>query len=77
MSSTRSRRNGSTGVTLRSRLSASYKAAPKWLPPSNPHAAIPQAVLDQLAQSQLPPTKEAYDARLRELLTAHNNGGLK
>jgi hypothetical protein len=73
MSSTKSRlKNGSVP---RWRQSRDYKSAPRWLAPTNPYAVIPQQVLDELSRSQLPPTKEAYQRRLSELLKAIKENG--
>jgi hypothetical protein len=73
MSSTRSRLKNGSGP--RWRQARNYKAAPKWLPPSNPFTVIPQQVLDELGRSQLPPTKQAYGERLKELLEAYKQNG--
>ena len=39
------------------------------LRPENPHG-VPRSVMKQLAAEQLPPTKEAYQARYNELMAA-------
>jgi hypothetical protein len=68
MSSTRSRLKSGSGP--RWRQARNYKAAAKWLPAKLP-TRIPQEVLDELSRSNLPPSKEAYTARLQQLLDAH------
>jgi hypothetical protein len=61
--------DGSRVAKIRARESMRHWARPLTMP--NPHAAIPDAVLKQLASERLP-DKQTYTARLQELLKGTN-----